>query len=75
MVVDVQNDFICGSLALENCPAGQNGEAVVPVINNLIDTVEFDCVVYSKDWHPKNHISFYENLHSCSRTLHNSCQV
>ena len=28
VVVDVQNDFISGSLAIINCPAGQNGEDV-----------------------------------------------
>ena len=28
IVVDVQNDFISGSLAISNCPAGQNGEDV-----------------------------------------------
>ena len=28
MIVDVQNDFISGSLAISNCPAGQNGEEV-----------------------------------------------
>ena len=27
-MVDVQNDFISGSLAISNCPAGQNGEDV-----------------------------------------------
>ena len=26
--MDVQNDFISGSLAISNCPAGQNGEDV-----------------------------------------------
>ena len=28
VVVDVQNDFISGSLAIINCPASQNGEDV-----------------------------------------------
>ena len=28
IVVDVQNDFISGSLAISNCPAGHNGEEV-----------------------------------------------
>ena len=36
VVVDVQNDFISGSLAIKNCPAGQNGEEVVPPINTLL---------------------------------------
>ena len=47
VVVDVQNDFISGSLAIINCPAGQNGEDVVGPINNLIDTVPFDMHCYS----------------------------
>ena len=33
MIVDVQNDFISGSMALKNGPAQQDGEKVVPVIN------------------------------------------
>ena len=28
IIVDVQNDFISGSLAVINCPAAQNGEEV-----------------------------------------------
>ncbi len=28
LVIDVQNDFISGSLAITNCPAGQDGEEV-----------------------------------------------
>ena len=28
VIVDVQNDFISGSLAIKNCPAQQNGEDV-----------------------------------------------
>ena len=51
LVVDVQNDF---------CPGGalaiQDGDQVVPVINQLIP--QFDIVVYSRDWHPQDHISF-----------------
>lgn len=50
-VVDVQNDF---------CPSGSlavaGGDQVVPVINRLLP--RFDTVVYTRDWHPANHISF-----------------
>ena len=81
VIVDVQNDFISGSLALHSCPAnhrgqwtvercssftstfGLSGEEVVPVINQVIHDVNFDVVAYTYDWHPTNHISFYENRH------------
>lgn len=31
-------------------------------INKLIDTVEFDAVFYSLDWHPADHVSFIDNI-------------
>ena len=55
IIVDVQNDFISGSLALKN------GEQIVPEINRILENHEFDSVIYTKDWHPVNHISFHEN--------------
>lgn len=61
IIVDVQNDFISGSLAISGCPAGHRGEEVVPVINRLIQSVPFDLIVYSLDWHLADHISFFEN--------------
>lgn len=42
---------------------GLSGEEVVPVINQVIREVNFDVVAYTYDWHPVNHISFYENRH------------
>ena len=54
IVVDVQRDF---------CPGGSlavpNGAEVVEVANELKD--KFDLVVYSRDWHPKDHCSFAAN--------------
>jgi nicotinamidase/pyrazinamidase len=51
LVIDVQNDF---------CPGGalavHEGDKIVPVINELIP--QFDIIVYSRDWHPQDHISF-----------------
>ena len=73
LVIDVQNDFISGSLSVKNCPAQHDGAEVVPVINTLIDTAQFDVVVYSCDWHPKDHISFIENVHL--RDMHQSSEV
>jgi len=64
IVVDVQNSFIHGKLSLSKSPAGQDGAEVIPVINHLIRTVPFDVIVYTHDWHPRNHISFFENLES-----------
>ncbi|GBL83043.1 Nicotinamidase [Araneus ventricosus] len=63
VVIDVQNDFIDGSLAIRNCPAGQEGFEVVPVINNLLDEIPFNYVFYTYDWHPDDHVSFIDNVH------------
>jgi len=67
LVVDVQNDFINGSLALRDCPAKQDGEEVVEVINRLRrEAAEmqrpFDVVACSLDWHPPHHCSFHEDV-------------
>lgn len=54
LIVDVQNDF---------CPGGKlavpDGDAVVPVINTLIN--RFDIIIQTQDWHPSNHSSFASN--------------
>lgn len=51
IVVDVQNDF---------CPGGAlavpEGDQVIPVINKLLPM--FGRWIYSRDWHPADHISF-----------------
>ncbi|XP_053695533.1 nicotinamidase isoform X2 [Sabethes cyaneus] len=62
LVVDVQNDFISGSLNISNCSAQQNGLEVIDPINKLLDTVDFDSVFYSLDWHPSDHVSFIDNI-------------
>jgi nicotinamidase/pyrazinamidase len=51
IVVDVQNCFVKGG----TLPV-QNGEDVVPVINQLAQN--FDNVVITQDWHTPEHISF-----------------
>ncbi|MCL4135706.1 UNVERIFIED_CONTAM: hypothetical protein GTU68_021528, partial [Idotea baltica] len=73
VVVDVQNDFITGSLNLSNCPAGHDGAEVISPVNKLVEEIDFDAVVYSLDWHPTNHISFIDNIHL--REIHPSCSV
>eukprot|EP00792_Barthelona_sp_PAP020_P001682 TRINITY_DN12699_c0_g1_i1.p1 TRINITY_DN12699_c0_g1~~TRINITY_DN12699_c0_g1_i1.p1 ORF type:complete len:206 (-),score=68.43 TRINITY_DN12699_c0_g1_i1:44-661(-) len=57
LVIDVQNDFIDGTLPVHD---GVNG---VQDINNYIEENEstFDLIVFTKDWHPKNHTSFSSN--------------
>ena len=71
LIVDAQNDFISGSLALKNCPAGEDGEEVVSVIGDLLSKNMFSVVGYTFDWHPPDHCSFIDNvslypLHSTS---------
>jgi len=60
VIIDVQNDFIDGTLALKNCPAGEDGAVVVPVINQMRAEYEFDYTAISLDWHPERHCSFWE---------------
>ncbi|KAF2903671.1 hypothetical protein ILUMI_02512 [Ignelater luminosus] len=63
LIVDVQNDFILGSLNVSEQPANQNPEEIIRPINHLLDFVSFDTVFYSLDWHPPNHMSFIDNIH------------
>ncbi len=51
IVVDVQNCFLPGgSLGVEE------GDRVIPVINRLMPL--FEHKVYTRDWHPPDHVSF-----------------
>ena len=55
LLVDIQNDFLPGgALAV---PAG---DEVIAVANRLMP--EYELVVATQDWHPENHISFFDNL-------------
>jgi len=62
LVIDVQNDFIDGPLAIKNGPAGEDGAEIINPINELLESVPFDVYAYSMDWHPEDHISFFDNL-------------
>lgn len=73
IIVDVQNDFIDGSLALRSCGSNQDGVDVIGPINRLVKFGQFDKIIYSLDWHPENHVGFYENLHL--RELHSDSKV
>ena len=57
IVVDMQNDFINGSLAVPNA------DTIIPVVNEYIKLFEKNnlMVVFTRDWHPENHCSFKEN--------------
>jgi nicotinamidase/pyrazinamidase len=54
MVVDVQRDFCLGGAL-----GVADGDEVVPVINSL--TPKFGRWVYTRDWHPHDHISFSDH--------------
>lgn len=66
LIIDVQNCFITGGLALKNSPANQDGFDVIAPINALLTQHRrndlFSLVVYSLDWHPQNHVSFFSNV-------------
>ncbi|KAG9312060.1 Isochorismatase-like protein [Chiua virens] len=51
LVIDMQNDFITGSLAVPD------GPSVIQPVKDIID-LPFDARYASKDWHPSGHISF-----------------
>lgn len=52
LVVDIQNDFITGSLAVKDAAS------VVTPINRLLGSGHFGTVVFSRDSHPRGHVSF-----------------
>lgn len=52
LIVDIQNDFLPGGAL-----GVKGGDKVIPLINDLAEH-DFDLVIASKDWHPKNHGSF-----------------
>ena len=60
IIVDVQNDFLPGgSLAVTG------GDEVIPVINRILKTREFDLIIATQDWHPEDHCSFKEWPQHC----------
>lgn len=52
IIVDLQNDFITGSLKVKGA------EEIVPVANRLIVEGGYDVIVLTQDWHPPGHSSF-----------------
>jgi nicotinamidase/pyrazinamidase len=51
ILVDIQNDFLPGGAL-----AVPGGDLIIPFVNEL--QRHFDCIIATKDWHPKEHISF-----------------
>ncbi|SCW04393.1 LAFE_0H12530g1_1 [Lachancea fermentati] len=54
IIVDIQNDFLPpkGSLAVAD------GDQIVGPVAQLMRDPRWSCVVMTKDWHPRDHISF-----------------
>ncbi|EAU92579.1 pyrazinamidase/nicotinamidase [Coprinopsis cinerea okayama7 len=52
VAIDMQNDFVSGSLAVPGA------EAIIPIVNALIDHPGFKFKVATRDFHPDNHVSF-----------------
>ncbi|KAL6926916.1 hypothetical protein ACO0SA_003999 [Hanseniaspora valbyensis] len=54
LIIDMQYDFINGSLKVNG------GEEIVPIISDFLkkNGNQFDLIVFTKDDHPSNHISF-----------------
>lgn len=56
ILVDLQNDFVPGGAL-----AVRDGDAVIPIANQLQQSGQFDVVVATQDWHPPDHGSFAAN--------------
>lgn len=53
LIVDMQNCFMpYGELPVPG------SDAIVPVINSIRESVDFDHVLLTADWHPPGHVSF-----------------
>ncbi|CAI2351323.1 unnamed protein product [Caenorhabditis sp. 36 PRJEB53466] len=69
LVVDFQNDFVDGSLKIGDGDAGQDPNKAISPLNDLLQKDGWDLVVYTKDWHPHNHISFLSQAHNSDREM------
>lgn len=54
ILVDIQNDLVPGGALLVS-----QGGRIIPIVNRIQS--QFDLVVATQDWHPKNHGSFAAN--------------
>ncbi len=53
LLIDIQNGFCPGG----NLPVPE-GDEIVPIANELIDSGKYDLIIASQDWHPAGHGSF-----------------
>jgi nicotinamidase/pyrazinamidase len=53
LIIDFQNDFVPGGAL----PVPE-GDAIAPRVAELLNSVEFELVVATRDWHPADHNSF-----------------
>uniref|UniRef100_A0A7I4YKE3 nicotinamidase n=1 Tax=Haemonchus contortus TaxID=6289 RepID=A0A7I4YKE3_HAECO len=76
VVVDFQNDFISGSLKIQDGSAEEDPLEAIAPLNALTSDSALDLVVFTQDWHPYNHISFVESACNTDRSIkHNgSCK-
>uniref|UniRef100_A0A1I7WMB6 nicotinamidase n=1 Tax=Heterorhabditis bacteriophora TaxID=37862 RepID=A0A1I7WMB6_HETBA len=67
VVVDYQNDFVSGSLSIK----------VLFKVQQLkhYKRGSRKCAILFQDWHPSNHISFYEHSRNSDRKLHSEDKV
>ena len=59
IIIDVQNDFCYGPMAGDE--GSTECQAMIQIVNKLRDKPVFDHVFKTRDWHPKDHISFQSN--------------
>ncbi|OAL50034.1 Isochorismatase hydrolase [Pyrenochaeta sp. DS3sAY3a] len=52
LLIDIQNDFITGSLGSPRAPS------ILPAVHHLLDTHTWPFIAASQDWHPQGHVSF-----------------
>ena len=57
-IVDMQNDFIDGSLAVKG--GNDAVDNLIKHIDELDDKEHYNAVIITNDWHTENHISFEE---------------
>lgn len=61
IIVDVQNDFLPGgSLAVPQ------GDAIIPIVNELQEASDYKLIVATQDWHPQGHKSFATSHANCA---------